>query len=50
MIELGPIRKHNLVIAVSKDYNFKYGLLGRDFFGNRRFVVDRQNKVVRFHR
>ncbi|HMO20176.1 MAG TPA: retroviral-like aspartic protease family protein [Candidatus Melainabacteria bacterium] len=49
-IELGPIRKQGLVIAVSADYKYKYGLLGRDFFGNKRFTVDKANKKLHFYR
>lgn len=49
-IELGPIRKQGLVMAVSADYKYKYGLLGRDFFGNKRFTVDKANKKLHFYR
>lgn len=47
-IELGPLRKSGLVVGVNN--KLPLGLLGQDFFGRRRFTIDRQNKVIRFHR
>lgn len=47
-IELGPIRKRNMRVAVGGAIG--HGLLGQDFFGRRRFTIDREKKMIRFYR
>lgn len=47
-IELGPIRKTRMRVAVSS--GLQYGLLGQDFFGRRRYVIDREKSLIRFYR
>ena len=47
-IELGPIRKRNMRVAVGGAIG--RGLLGQDFFGRRRFTIDREKRMIRFYR
>ncbi len=44
-IDLGPIRKTNVIVALSATT-----VLGQDFFGNKHFIVDHEKKVIRFSR
>lgn len=49
-IELGPISKRDVVVHVSPIGGGGYPLLGQSFFGNSRFVVDNEKKVIHFYR
>ncbi len=49
-IELGPISKRDVIVHVSAIGGGGYPLLGQSFFGNSRFVVDNEKKVIHFYR
>lgn len=49
-IELGPISKRDVLVHVSPIGAGAYPLLGQSFFGNSRFVVDNEKKVIHFYR
>lgn len=48
-IELGDIRKYNFPIAVLENF-LPHPLLGQSFFGDRRYVIDNEAKMIRFFR
>lgn len=48
-IELGDIRKYNFPIAVLEN-PLPHPLLGQSFFGDRRYVIDNDAKMIRFFR
>jgi len=47
-IELGPIRKQRVSVVASPGGG--QNVLGQDFFGHNKFVVDNEKKVIRFSR
>lgn len=49
-IELGPVSKRDVVVYVSAIGGGGYPLLGQSFFGNSRFVVNNEKKVIHFYR
>ncbi len=48
-IELGPIKKVNVPVWLSEEYA-GYPLIGQSFFGDSKFVVDQEKKVIHFWR
>jgi predicted aspartyl protease len=48
-IEVGDLKKTNFRITVSSDM-LPYPLLGQTFFGDRRYVIDNDRKLIRFNR
>lgn len=49
-VELGPIRQSGMRVSVVPSLPVQYGLLGQDFFGHRKFVIDNERRVIRFFR
>lgn len=48
IVELGPIRKQGLEVLVSPSCT--QNVLGQDFFGRMKFIVDNEKQVIRFQR
>ncbi len=48
-IEVGDLKKTNFRISVSQDM-VPYPLLGQSFFGDRKYVIDNDRKLIRFIR
>ena len=48
-IEVGDLRKTNMRVSVSYD-QLPFPLLGQSFFGDRKYVVDNDRKLIRFVR
>lgn len=49
-IEVGSMRKSNFQVSVMPSSPIPHGLLGQDFFGNRKYVIDYERHVLRFVR
>jgi len=48
-IRLGPVERRDFKVGVNEASHSPYPLLGRDFFGDRRFSVDDANHVIHFN-
>jgi clan AA aspartic protease (TIGR02281 family) len=47
-VELGPIRKKNVVVAITDAAKMVDPLLGQNFFGDWQFTIDYANQIIRF--
>lgn len=46
-LELGPIRRYKMPVLYQPSWGGS-SILGQDFFGNRKFVIDNKKNVIRF--
>lgn len=49
-IKVGGLSQKNLKAATSSDRSLSYSILGQDFFGSRKFVIDEKKRIIHFYR
>jgi len=49
-IRVGEISHHNLHAMSLSDQKYERGILGQDFFGQRKFFIDEDKRIIHFYR